>query len=549
MSFGFSPGDIVMFTKFANTVVNALREEGGAKSEYQLAERQCQGFLAVVRELRALDFSGVPESFQVQIAQHSAELMKHVQDFQETVAHYEKSMGKTAKRGLFSSAPRKIQWAFSAAEDLDTFRKSLSAQIDLIKLVLQFSIFSLVSNSQTQTLSRERGRALEFRKEKLLGWDTDPMYSAIFHHGVENITELVYERLLRKPALPIQYEAGRVHTLADDGVVNQSMPQIDQAIADSTNLALFKPPEATFSSVAALDSTSRQPPVARSGWETTGRNTLTDDLNEYLQAFGLDPLTEREVQYTKSLDRMAIEEGRAVALLPGASTSEPSNLSMSPQRENRQQSGHKWPEPTETYPTNEASASTQDNDSTSRSKGKSSFPFDFNFDPLSIASNVIAMASLAAKLSRATRRATIMFGVSREEMHRLAMALSQFSSLLKESYDIISFSRGERLSDLMDSVFSDSQDTLNRVRDMIYMVSDRHGLIPKTLRNYVRGKKFVAASIDRIESVKSSLSIVLQLHSIQSSDKTVAEKIDIILRMTIERYEERRNHANMEEPI
>ncbi|KAJ3545950.1 hypothetical protein NM208_g2243 [Fusarium decemcellulare] len=549
MSFGFSPGDIAMFTKFANTVVNALREEGGSKSEYQIAERQCKGFLAVVREVKALDFSGVPESFQAQMIQYSAELMEHVQDFRETVARYEKSMGETTKRGFFSSAPRKIQWAFSAAEDLDTFRKNLSAQIDLIKLVLQFSIFSLVSNNQAQTLPRERGRALEFRKEKLLGWDSDPMYSVMFHRGVENITELVYERLLRKPALPIQYEAGRVHTLADDGVFNQSVPQIDQAIAGSTNLAILKPPEATSSRAAAPDSSSRRPPVAHAGWETTGRNALTDDLNEYLQAFGLDPLTEREAQYTKSLDRMAIEDSRAVALLPGVSASESSNLSMSPQFGDRQQSGHIWPEPTEANSASEASAGVGGNDSTSGQKGKSSFPFDFNFDPVSsmgIAAQVISMASYAAELSRAARKKYLMFGVSNEEMDHLSSSLSQYSDLLRECYDIICFSTDERLSISGYSVFDDSQHTLHRIRDMIHFMSEWYILKPKALRNYMKAKKVVAANINRIESLKSTLSIVLQLLSIRITDKTVTEKIDI-LSMTIQQYEARRRQANIEE--
>jgi hypothetical protein len=47
MSFGFSPGDIVLFMQFFAKVISSLKDEGGSKAEFQLAERQCQAFLSV----------------------------------------------------------------------------------------------------------------------------------------------------------------------------------------------------------------------------------------------------------------------------------------------------------------------------------------------------------------------------------------------------------------------------------------------------------------------------------------------------------------------
>lgn len=51
MSFGFSPRHIVLFTRFVSKVIVSLKEEGGSKSDFQLAERQCQDFLSVMSEL------------------------------------------------------------------------------------------------------------------------------------------------------------------------------------------------------------------------------------------------------------------------------------------------------------------------------------------------------------------------------------------------------------------------------------------------------------------------------------------------------------------
>ena len=54
--------------------------------------------------------------------------MVSIFDFQTSIPQYEKSMGVNAKRGLFGSAPRKVQWAFMAADYLNKFRQSLAVQ-------------------------------------------------------------------------------------------------------------------------------------------------------------------------------------------------------------------------------------------------------------------------------------------------------------------------------------------------------------------------------------------------------------------------------------
>ena len=129
-----------MMIKFADKVVGALREEGGSMSEYRLAERQCRGFITVANQVLSLDLSRLPDSFQAQIRKYSAELVEHIQDFRETIEHYENAMGEGRKRGWFSSAPRKVQWAFRAARDLESFRQTLKAQFDLLTMVIQTSI-------------------------------------------------------------------------------------------------------------------------------------------------------------------------------------------------------------------------------------------------------------------------------------------------------------------------------------------------------------------------------------------------------------------------
>ncbi|KAF3394513.1 hypothetical protein F1880_004808 [Penicillium rolfsii] len=139
MSFGFSPGDIVLFTNFAWKVISSLKENG-SRSEFQEAQGQCEAFLSLIEEIRNLDLSIVPESFRQKILDHSTNIQRLVEGFKKSIEQYERSMGTNSSRSSIRSAPRKVQWALLAAEDLETFRKGLGSYVQLIQLTISTSM-------------------------------------------------------------------------------------------------------------------------------------------------------------------------------------------------------------------------------------------------------------------------------------------------------------------------------------------------------------------------------------------------------------------------
>ncbi|EMR66095.1 hypothetical protein UCREL1_6927 [Eutypa lata UCREL1] len=140
MSFGFSVGDFAVFTKFATKVVKALRDEGGSKIEYQIAERQCEEFLSAASELNSLDLSQLPESFRERLIASTANFSSIIKQFRKTIESYERSLGEKSQRGTFFSAPKKVQWALLAAEDLASVRQALTAQVSLIHLAIETNL-------------------------------------------------------------------------------------------------------------------------------------------------------------------------------------------------------------------------------------------------------------------------------------------------------------------------------------------------------------------------------------------------------------------------
>lgn len=235
MSFGFSPGDIALFLGFASKVIKALRDEGGSRSEYRLAELQCQDFLTVMDDVEHFDLSNLPSSSRSKIEENMTHSREFVNDFKQTIYKYEKAMGKNSRRGLLACAPRKIQWAISAADNLDKFRQSLSAQLSIVQLTISKSILSIVAGSnQPQQLVPGTAHNNALRKmpyhssrgQGYLDWDYNQINTAEFLKRIDGIADLVYERIRARPGLHLANH-GRIHTLRDDTNVTASYSLLD----------------------------------------------------------------------------------------------------------------------------------------------------------------------------------------------------------------------------------------------------------------------------------------------------------------------------------
>jgi hypothetical protein len=134
MSFGFGPGDIVALITFSKKVYDALENEEGSQVQYRRAAKQCDAFTTVINQVKKVDLSNFPTDFRKDLEEIYTNAAEHIALFRKnTINKYEKSLGKGTKRGLFASAPRKVQWAFGAAEDLDELRQSLSSWLSAIQ--------------------------------------------------------------------------------------------------------------------------------------------------------------------------------------------------------------------------------------------------------------------------------------------------------------------------------------------------------------------------------------------------------------------------------
>jgi len=141
MSFDFGPGDIVALINFSKKVYDALENEEGSQVQYRRAAKQCDAFTAVINQVKMMDLSHFPTDFRQELEGIYTNAAEHITSFRkDTIDKYEKSLGNATKRGVFASAPRKVQWAFGAAQDMDGLRQSLSAWLSAIQVCIMANL-------------------------------------------------------------------------------------------------------------------------------------------------------------------------------------------------------------------------------------------------------------------------------------------------------------------------------------------------------------------------------------------------------------------------
>ena len=134
--FGFSPTDIVEFGKFAYKIKVALRDDGGSAAEYQDAIERCESFEAALKEVQNLELSNVSTTFADQLRDHAEHTKELMLALKKKIVKYEKALGADAKKGAASGTARKVQWAVTAAKDLDKFGQSLQLRIQVLEMLM-----------------------------------------------------------------------------------------------------------------------------------------------------------------------------------------------------------------------------------------------------------------------------------------------------------------------------------------------------------------------------------------------------------------------------
>jgi len=113
MSFGWSAGDIVAAVSTLVKVGKALKDSGGAATEYQDAIAFLTSVEKTLKGLQTIADQFPDSEWEEELQEQAKNLKSAVDDFHQKIAKYDLSLGSSSDRRKVRRIPREIQFALS----------------------------------------------------------------------------------------------------------------------------------------------------------------------------------------------------------------------------------------------------------------------------------------------------------------------------------------------------------------------------------------------------------------------------------------------------
>ena len=139
--FGFGVGDFIAVIRLITRVGKALKESGGAASEYQDVIQELEYLQIILTHLGTVRFPDVASTKPaVRLTLLISACQHPLEEFLNRIAHFNNSLNANSQRGISRKAPRKAQWGAFMGEEIPKLRAVVAAKVMQVQLVLQLYI-------------------------------------------------------------------------------------------------------------------------------------------------------------------------------------------------------------------------------------------------------------------------------------------------------------------------------------------------------------------------------------------------------------------------
>jgi hypothetical protein len=334
-----------------------------------------------------------------------------------------------------------------------------------------------------------------------LDWNRLSSLSIDQFHGVDHLADIVYERLLTRPGMPLE-SYGRTFTLPDDFESKRPQRQLPSTPVKSALQSVVGTTEQRFLGQEEFANGEIFPQI-----EEGSDNTLADEINEYLLSMNLDELSEQDVEYLDQNTNVSPQlhiEGP-----PGESTGLPNQAYIDPSEQ---------PQPSKPRESTTHEARFRS------SKKSTNLPGLSALDGLGLAAGMISFVDVAAKISFNIMGAYHSRSGAPLELLALSRRVIQFSGLLKITAEVIrtAMPAGE-LQDMGWEVLKDSTEAMDEVQNILEKIKGKSSVrIMATVTSSLRWefrKERVHQIIEDLESLTSTISVMLQLYQTHATER------------------------------
>ncbi|TVY38143.1 hypothetical protein LSUB1_G002853 [Lachnellula subtilissima] len=146
--FGWSVGDLVASLQLVVKIAGALKETGGAKSDYQESIEFLFGLETTLQNLRSVAPILVNQSQESAVQLEAQKIVKPLSICLAKIQKFDGALGLESKRNPWRTAPRKVQWAIFVSKEVKKLRDRISVPMFSLNILLQSQTLHAVSSLQ-----------------------------------------------------------------------------------------------------------------------------------------------------------------------------------------------------------------------------------------------------------------------------------------------------------------------------------------------------------------------------------------------------------------
>jgi hypothetical protein len=136
MSFGFSAGDFIAALTLVGTVIQALRESGGAGCEYRELVNELNALETALLRVKQLDFEEEQRSEYISLRQAAANCQQTIDGFWKNTKNYQKHLRASGSDSKLKDGWMQIKWALCKSQDIARFKVDIAAHTESIQILL-----------------------------------------------------------------------------------------------------------------------------------------------------------------------------------------------------------------------------------------------------------------------------------------------------------------------------------------------------------------------------------------------------------------------------
>jgi hypothetical protein len=132
---GYSVSDIISGIKWVAQLLSALKEKGGASSDYQQIIRDVNRLEYILQEIQKTPRTETNTSHFRFICSTASELKTTLEEFVDSINKYDEALGPEWRRSEW--IPRKLQWQVVESPKVKALQSKIAFQFLIIEMLYQ----------------------------------------------------------------------------------------------------------------------------------------------------------------------------------------------------------------------------------------------------------------------------------------------------------------------------------------------------------------------------------------------------------------------------